>query len=633
MSLSRCRRGVTVAALTLAAVLAAPTPARAQPPVVNMSIEFDATEAPRKFLQARMHIPARPGPLTLYYPKWIPGEHGPTGPITDLAGIKISAAGKPVAWHRDEVDMYAIHCQVPAGAEGIDVALNFLLPAAQAGFSAGASATANLAALNWNQVLLYPKGPPARNIRCRPSVRVPAGWKVGSALTVVKSEGAVTEFAPVSLETLVDSPVLCGVHLREVPLVAADGLPHSVVLVCDSAAGLEMSPQLKENLDRLVVEAGKLFGARHYKQYKFLVTLSDRVAQFGLEHHECSDDRMPERILLHDQIKKGGWAALLPHEYVHSWNGKYRRPADMVTSDFQQPQRTKLLWVYEGLTQYLGVVLTARAGLWTEQQFRDNLAQIASWAQNQRGRTWRPLEDTTVAAQLLYNARGDWAAWRRSVDFYDEGVLLWLEVDTIIRNKTKGQKSLNDFCRRFHGGKSGPPELKPFTFDEMVADLDAVVAHDWKGLLEKRLTGTGERAPLEGIEKGGWKLGYAAKPSDLHTTRESDDRVIDLTAAIGLLLRDDAQVADVVPGSVAHKAGVGPGMRVIAVNGRRFTATGLREALAATSGGKQKVELLVENGDFYRTLPLDYRDGERYPMLERGAGMDLLAAICAPGAK
>jgi predicted metalloprotease with PDZ domain len=419
--------------------------------------------------------------------------------------------------------------------------------------------------------------------------------------------------------------------LREVPLVKSDGVPHALVLACDSAAGLELSSKLKENLDRLVIEAGKLFGARHYKQYKFLVTLSDHVAHFGLEHHECSDDRMPERILIDDQIKKGGWAQLLPHEYVHSWNGKYRRPADMVTDDFQQPQRTKLLWVYEGLTQYLGVVLTARSGLWTPEQFRDNLAQIASWATNQRGRVWRPLEDTTVAAQLLYSARSDWGSWRRSVDFYDEGVLLWLEVDTLIRAKTKGERSLDDFCRRFHGGSSGPAMLKPFTFDDLVADLNAVVAHDWKGLLTSRLTATGERAPLQGIESGGWKLGYQAKPSELQKARESDEKVIDLTASVGLMLKEDGQVVDVVPGHAAHKAGVGPGMKLIAVNGRRWTAPGLRAALAATRDGKERVELLLENGDFFRTLALDYRDGERYPVLERDSGKeDLLGAICRP---
>ncbi len=406
MSMTRNRRGLGVMGLALAACLALPARAPAQQGGITMSVDVDVTDAPRKLLKAKLHIPAKAGPLTLYYPKWIPGEHGPTGPITDLAGVKISAAGKPIAWRRDEVDMFALHCEVPAGATGVDVSLHFLAPPSHSGFSAGAFTTAKLCALNWNQVVLYPKGIAARDIQCKASIKHSAIWKIGTALAVAKHQDNIVEFAPVSLETLVDSPVLCGSYLNEVPLTAGDGLPHSVVIVCDSPEGLAMSPKVKENLDKLVVQAGKLFGARHYKQYKFLVTLSDHVAQFGLEHHECSDDRMGERVLIDDHIKKGMDATLLPHEYVHSWNGKHRRPADMITDNFQEPQRTKLLWVYEGLTQYLGLVLTARSGLWTPEQFRDNLAQVGSWAQNQRGREWRPLEDTTIAAQLLYLRAG-----------------------------------------------------------------------------------------------------------------------------------------------------------------------------------------------------------------------------------
>jgi predicted metalloprotease with PDZ domain len=626
---TRCRLGLGVGGLVLALVLAIPGRASEQPAAINMSVDVDVTDAPRKLLTARLHIPVKPGPLTLHYPKWIPGEHGPSGPITDLVGLKISARGSAIPWRRDAVEMFDFHCDVPDGTDAIDVALGITLPPTASGFSAGASTTAKLGALNWNQVVIYPKGPAARDITCKPSVRVPPGWKVGTALTVIKHQDNVTEFAPVSLETLVDSPALCGVYLREVPLVTVDGRAHSVVIVCDSAAGLEMSPAVKANLDQLVIQAGKLFGARHYQHYKFLLTLSDQVANFGLEHHECSDDRTSENALIDDNIKKGMKATLLPHEFVHSWNGKYRRPADMITPTFQEAQHTKLLWVYEGLTQYLGTVLAARSGLWTPEQFRDNLAIIALWAQNQKGREWRPLEDTTVAAQLLYYARADWGAYRRAVDFYDEGILLWLEVDTLIREKTKGQRSLDDFCQRFHGGSHGPASVKGFTFDQVVADLDAVVSHEWKTHWISRLTSTDKNAPLKGIERGGWKLAFASRPSALQSVREEDDKGIDLTASLGMSLSQDGKVIDVIPGLAAHKAGVGPGMKIIAVNGRRFSEKGLRAAVTTTKTAQDPLALLVENGEYFRNLSVDYHGGDRNAVLERAPGAeDVLAAIC-----
>jgi predicted metalloprotease with PDZ domain len=606
-------------------------PKKEQPPA-PLTLAVDATDAARKVLHARMVIPATPGPLTLVYPKWIPGEHAPTGPIADLAGLKISAGGKDIPWQRDDVDMYAFHVKVPEGANGIEVKLDYLSPALSGGFSSAASATSKLVVLNWNQVLLYPKGKPARDILCRARVRLPAGWKLGTALPITLQEGQETTFDPVSLETLVDSPVLCGLHFREVPLGQVNGKepPHFLVIAADSEAALELKPEVKANLDRLVAEAVALFGARHYQSYRFLLTLSDHVAHFGLEHHQSSDDRAAERTLLDDHFRKTFWGQLLPHEYVHSWNGKYRRPKDMVTDDFQGAQRTKMLWVYEGLTQYLGVVLTARSGLWTSGQFRDNLAYIANWAQNQRGRTWRSLEDTAVAAQLLYSSRSDWAAWRRGVDFYDEGVLLWLEVDTIIREKSKGKRSLDDFCRRFHGGKSGPAQLKPFTFAELVADLNAVEPHDWKGLLKKRLTATSAQAPLEGIKRGGWKLAYGETPSDFVTASEGIGKTIDLTASVGMVLKTDGTVQDIIPGRAAFRAGVGPGMKLVAVNGKRWTAEGLRAALGATKKKGTKLELLLENGDFFKMYTIDYQDGLRYPKLERTTGEDLLSAIVQP---
>jgi predicted metalloprotease with PDZ domain len=376
-----------------------------------ITIAVDATEAPRKILHARLSIPASPGPLTLMYPKWIPGEHGPTGPITDLAGLKLSAAGKPIPWRRDDVEMYAFHIDVPPGASAIDVSLDFLLPASVSGFSSAASATGRLAVISWNQVLLYPRGSGSDQLTYVASLRLPEGWKYGTALPVSEESGGAIKFKPVSLTTLVDSPVIAGSRFRTIKLTEGEGPSFQIDMVSDSAEALMMRPEDIAHYKRLVAETEALFGARHYQHYHFLYTLSDYVAHFGLEHHESSDDRVGERTLLDPALRKYN-AGLLPHEFVHSWNGKYRRPSGLATPSYEQPMKGELLWVYEGLTEYLGDILTPRSGLWSAQEYRDNLARIAAYLDRYPGRTWRPLQDTTVAAQLLYSASSAWAAQR-----------------------------------------------------------------------------------------------------------------------------------------------------------------------------------------------------------------------------
>jgi predicted metalloprotease with PDZ domain len=618
--------------LCLAALLTHGAWARADDAARPIELSVDATDAPRKLLHARLVIPAKPGPLTLYYPKWIQGEHQPNGPINDLSGLKISGGGKPIAWRRDDVDLYAFHCTVPQGVDAIEVALDYLGGAGKDGYSASASMTARLAVLNWHLVLVYPKGAPVREQRFRASLTLPKGWNLGTALPIEAAKGATTQFQTVSLETLADSTVLCGEYFKEVPLGPPEGPPHYLILACDSAAGLELSPALKAHYERLVAEAGALFGARHYRSYRFLVTMSDQVRPTGIEHHECSDNRVPERFLIDDSYRKLWTAWLLPHEFVHSWNGKFRRPAGLTTADFQEPMKTRLLWVYEGLTEYLGFVLAGRSGLYTPELSRENLALIADWARNQTGRAWRPLEDTAAAAPHLYSSRSDWSHRRRGVDFYDEGALLWLDADTLIRAKTDGKKSLDDFCRAFHGGQNGAPEVKPYTFDDIVQTLNGVVPYDWKAFLERRLTSTAPEPPLDGISRGGWKVVYRDKPGTLLKARDSEDKSVDLTAAIGLLLKADGTVTDVVPEKAADRAGVGAGMKLVAVNGRRLSEERLRQALAATRQGG-KLTLLLENGDFFQSVTLDYADGKKYPHLDRESGKpDLFADIFRPRA-
>lgn len=597
-----------------------------------IEIEVDASEAVRRLFHARLVIPAEPGPLTLLYPKWIPGEHGPTGPLADVAAFRITAGGKSVAWRRDELDLHAFHCEVPAGADAVEVKLDYLPPPPGTEGFVSAQSSAKLVIFHWNQMLVYPKGRSMREIEFRASLVLPERWKCLSALPVVSSSGRKSVLETATLETLQDSPVLCGEHLKEIAIGAAGGTPHFLCLAADSEAALAIPAELKASFDRLVNEAGALFGARHYRSYRFFLSLSDLTPPFFLEHHEASDNRAPERTLLDENLQKR-WLFILAHEYAHSWNGKHRRPADMVKPDFQEAIATRLLWVYEGLTEYLGCLLSARCGLWTPEQFRDNLAIAAEGLANQKGRTWRPLEDTTRAAQVLYAARTDWAAWRRGVDFYNEGLLIWLEVDAILRQETKGKASLDDFCRRFHGGEGGKPSVKPYTFEDLVDGLQAIAPYDWKAHLTERVTSLAPEPPLGGVVRGGWKLTHDAAPSEMYKIHEGTDKTIDLTSSIGLLLKEDGGVSDLIPGTAADRAGMGPGMKIVAVNGRRWSADLLKEAVAATKSGGA-LELLVENGQFFKTHALDYKGGEKYPKLERDAARpDLLSEILKPRAK
>lgn len=604
----------------------------AQPALAATSVRLsvDATEAPRKIFHAQLVIPASPGPLTLVYPKWLPGEHSPNGPINGLVGLKFAAAGVALSWRRDLVDMYAFHLDVPAGASEVEVSLDFVGSPVTAGFTAGASSTANLAVVSWNQVLLYPEGQSPDQMVIAASLRLPPGWKFGTALPVANDSNGYVEFKPVSLVTLIDSPVLTAKYFRAIRIASQIDPPHFVDLASDSEAALSMSPKIQAEYGNLVAEAGALFGSRHYRHYNFLLTLSDNVAFFGLEHHESSDDRVWERSLI-DEDRFRLISGLLPHEFVHSWNGKYRRPLDLIAPDYQKPERTDLLWVYEGLTVYLASVLSARSGLWTPESYREYLALLAATMDHRPGRTWRSLQDTADAAQTFYAQRPEWVAWRRSADFYDEGLLIWLEADAIIRQKSDGRRSLDDFCRLFFGGSSGAPSLKPYTFDDVVAAMDQVQPHDWRTFFTTRLNSTSPHAPLGGIALSGWRLEYTDQMSNLQQLRENYFGYTDESFSLGLKLEQDGTVLDMIPNMVAAKAGIAPGMKVLAVNGRQWSPENLREAIRAAKGQSEPIKLLAENGGFFQTYSLLYTEGEKFAHLERDSSSpDLLAAICKP---
>jgi predicted metalloprotease with PDZ domain len=594
-----------------------------------ITLSVDATEAPRKLFHARMTIPVSPGPLTLVYPKWIPGEHGPTGPIVDLAGLKITAGGKTIPWRRDDVDMYAFHLEVPAGSREIDVALDFLSPTFAGGFTAGASTTAHLAIVTWNQLLLYPEGSNVSDVTFKANLNLPSGWKFGTSLPIAGQSASKVDFAPVSLERLVDSPVLAGEYFLVIPLAVNPS--NEIDIAADNPADLQISPELTTTLKRVVGEAVSLFGATHYTHYHFLLTLSDHTAHFGLEHHESNDSRVSERALL-DPALRDVALGVLPHEFVHSWNGKYRRPAGLATSNYQEPMKGELLWVYEGLTQYLGNLLSARSGLWTPQQFRDHLAESAADLDHKPGRMWRPLIDTTIAAQVLYDAPGEWSSLRRGVDFYDEGWLIWLDTDTKIRELTGGKRTLDDFCKRFHGEPSTAPVVKTYVFDDVVATLNDVAPFDWRTFLLARLNSTDFHAPLGGIERGGWKLAYQTTPNDVLKDQEQVRHGTEMGFSIGLRLNEDGSIADVIEGMAAAKAGIGPGMKIIAVDGKAYSAEVLRDFVRATTDPKQRrIDLLIDNEGHVANHQLTYGEGEKYPVLARdGSKPDTLSKIIAP---
>jgi predicted metalloprotease with PDZ domain len=594
-----------------------------------LKLAVDATDAPRKLFRATETIPARPGPLTLYYPAWLPGEHGPTGPIINLSGLRFTAAGKTLQWRRDPVDMYAFHIEVPQGAGAVEVSMEFLAPTFSGGFTSGSSTTSHLALFSWNWLLLYPPVAHSDELMIDASIRLPAGWKYGTGLDTLSQTRGLTLFKTASLTKIVDSPVLAGEYFRVLPLSTAK--PEVVMdIAADSPAALEASPQFVNSMRKLVAEARALFGAEHYEHYNFLFTLSDRVAHFGLEHHQSNDSRVAERALL-DETQGRLALGVLPHEYFHSWNGKYRRPAGLATSDYQKPMQGELLWVYEGLTEYYGNVLAARSGIWTPEEYRDELANVAANLGHRPGRTWRPLIDTTVAAQLLYNAPGEWESERRSVDFYDEGWLIWLDADTLIRQLTNGQRSLDDFCKRFHGGQTGAPEVRPYTFDDVVNTLNEVAPHDWRAFLNERLWSLDARAPLGGIERGGWRVTYDDVRSQHVEDLEDGRERVEMAYSLGLRLSTAGLIGDVIAGTPAAAAGLGPGMTVVAVDGKAYTPSVLRDAVTAAKTRKTPIQLLVNNEGAMQTYSLDYHGGQQYPHLARdNSKPDLLSQTIAP---
>jgi predicted metalloprotease with PDZ domain len=607
--------------------------AEASPP---LTVTVDASRAARKIFSVTERLPVAPGAFTFVYPKWIPGYHGPVGPIEDVVDMHVSANGNEIAWRRDLVDMYAVHVTVPPGATTLDVAFDVVGSDSKNGQIHPISST-QLAVVEYSHFVVYPDGATAEGTRVDASLRLPHGWTFGTALPVAAQTGDTVTFAPASLYTLVDSPIVAGAHEKAFPL----GGNQELDVAADSDAALALDPKFLAGMKHLVAEGPALYGGKHYRDYHFLLTLSDPVGFEGIEHHESSDDRASERYGIDSKIYRTA-VDLLPHEYSHSWNGKYRRPADLAVPDYQQPEKTDLLWVYEGLNQYNGEKLATRARMGSFADQLDRLAITAAQMDAESGRDWRPIRDTADGAPFLYVAPDSFYEQRRSAgDFYSEGDLIWLDADVTIRRLTHDAKSLDDFCKLWGDGTdtTSVPKVRPYVEADVIALLNKVVPYDWAGFFQHRIDQIQPHAPLDGITNGGYKLVYTDTPSAIESLSDDNGHEFDTLYSFGATFSlagddgsgDEGTIGNILTWSPAFQAGLAPGMRVIAVDGRKFSEDVFRDALAAHKDGHEPMHLIVENVDRFMDVDVPVYTGERYPHLVRDTAMpDELAKIYAP---
>ena len=588
----------------------------------DLSVRLDAREIARKHIHTDLSLAVKPGPVTLVFPKWIPGEHGPTGPLNTLIGMTIRAGGQPLPWQRDPREMFAVTVNVPAGSTRLEISLETGLPTEGGEFTAGPASSAQLAVISWNQFVLLPKGRAAATISAEAAVLAPPEWQLRSALGLTPQPDGSVRLEDTNLARLIDSPVQMGRFTKLVELPGSAPFPelrHAISLAADSEEALSLPDDFATSYGRLVAQAGMLFGTRMYRHYTWLLTLSDHVAHFGLEHHESSDDRVDENSLSDVPLREGV-AELLAHEYVHSWNGKYRRPAGLLSPDYQQPMDGSLLWVYEGMTQFWGTVLPVRAGLVPQESYREMLASVAGFYDIQSGSRWRPLEDTAVAAQILYDAPASWSLSRRDVDFYDASDFLWLNVDTELRARSGGKASLDDYVRRFYAGAGGAAALKPYVEADVYATLASVVPADWRAIIHRHLDSLGPQTLLEALQGSGWQLSYSAEKNTYLEAQQKRRKQTNRLWSIGVLVDEKDMVVETVEERAAARAGVGPGMKLLAVNGRKYSADALDAAIVAAQTSKKPIELLTESGDYFRAMSVAYTEGPRWPHIKRLEG-------------
>lgn len=593
-----------------------------------VTLEVDATDLDRKIFNVKQRIPVvKAGPLTLVYPQWIPGNHAPRGPIYNYAGLTISANGKAIPWQRDPADVYAFHVDVPDGVKVLDVEAQFLTPIEPA--QGPTMVTPEMLRLNWFVAALYPAGYFARQIPFEVSVKLPTDWGYATALETASSSGGVVRFKTDSWETVIDSPLIAGKYVKKYDLDPGGRSRVTLNVVGDEAKHVEASDNIIAVMRNLVKQADKLYGARHYNHYDFLLTVSDKLAGSGVEHQRSSDNGTASGYFT---AWDTGFVSkdLLAHEYTHSWNGKYRRPADLWTAAFNTPMRNSLLWVYEGQTQYWGNMLAARAGFVSKQQALDLIANNAATYDTRTGRDWRPLADTTMDPVIAARRSLPWHNWQRSEDYYSEGQLIWMDVDTLIREKSGNKRSLDDFAKAFFGVNDGDWGQLTYTRKDIVATLNKIQPFDWESFFAARVDAVTPNAPLAGLERGGYRLVYGDTPNAVWSDQEARTRAANLLYSIGLSADSAGKITLVQWDGPAWKAGLTTAYTITSVNSQPFTPERLRDAIAATKSGT-KVELLVKSRETQKVVRLDYTGGHRYPRLERIAGKpayidDIIAA-------
>lgn len=595
---------------------AIPVPQDIAYPGGTIQLSVDATQPAQGIMRVHETIPvAKSGPLTLYYPSWLPGNHKASGPINKLAGLTFHAGGQVVPWRRDTIDVYAFHIDVPQGAREVTADFQYLSPVeSREGRVVSTDVIVNL---EWNAVVLYPAGYFARRIPVQAEVKLPSGWGIGTAL-----EGDNGRFKTTTLETLIDSPLLAGKYFSRVDIDPGAKVPVHLDIVADRPNQLKITPEQLAAHKALVQQAYKLYGSHHYDHYDFLLGLSAHVGGEGLEHHQSSEDITTEKYFTQWDKTFAG-RDLLPHEYTHSWNGKFRRPADLWTPNYDVPMRGSLLWVYEGQTQFWGYVLAARSGLWSKQQALDAYADLAALYSTQAGRQWRPLEDTTLDPIISNRQPLPWRNYQRSEDYYNEGLMLWLDADSLIRQKTGGKKSLDDFAKAFFGINDGSFVPVTYTFDDVVKALNDVMPYDWAGFLHAHVDQLA-KPPMDGITRGGYRLVYTDKPSARTVSSNSQRKQENLSYSLGVVLDNKGKVIDVTWDGPAFKAGLALGTEIIAVNGVDYDADELKDAITEAKSDQAPIQLLVKRNDAFSTVSIAYHDGLRYPHLERVEGTPAL---------